>query len=170
LRIQTVRRYVAASATVGITITIAACGSSSHPSSAAAGSAAGQTSKRISQQLKFNQCMRSRGVPITDTATTPAAALTTGVPASILQAAIAACRQYEQGAFSTITPQYRSRFRHALLEYAICLRARGVNVPDPTGDNGFAHKLLAAASAPNFKAANTACRRTLGALLAGAGG
>jgi hypothetical protein len=172
LRTPTVRRYMPALATVGITVSIAACGSSSHSSSAAAGSAGGQTSGRVSQQLRFNRCMRSRGVPISDTATTPAAALTAGAPASILQAAIAACRQYEQGAFSTITPQDRSRFTHAFLEYAICLRAHGVNVPDPSeaGGNGFGQKLLAAETAPNFKAANTACRRNLPAELAGARG
>jgi hypothetical protein len=152
------------------TVALAGCGGSGRTSSTTAPSG-GQTSGRSSQQLKFNRCMRSRGVPISDTATTPAAALTAGAPASILQAAIAACRQYEQGAFSTITPQDRSRFRHALLEYAICLRGHGVNVPDPSlGDNGFTQKLLAAETAPNFKAANTGCRRNLPAELAGAGG
>jgi hypothetical protein len=157
---------------VGIaTVALAGCGGSGGTSSTTAPSG-GQTSGRISQQLKFNQCMRSRGVPISDTATTPAAALTAGAPASVLQAAIAACRQYEHGAFSTITPQDRSRFTHAFLEYAICLRAHGVNVPDPSeaGGNGFGQKLLAAETAPNFKAANTTCRRNLPAELAGAGG
>jgi hypothetical protein len=161
-----VRRPAIAVATLGVTVAVAACGSGSHSSSTS------QTSRRVTKQLAFNQCMRARGVPIPDTATTPAAALTAGAPASVLQSAIAACRQYEQGAFSTITPKDRSRFTHAFLEYAICLRAHGINVPDPslTGDSGFGQKLLAAESLPNFNAANTACRRNLPAELAGTGG
>jgi hypothetical protein len=160
------RRPVIVMVMLGLALPVAGCGASGRSSSTS------QSSRRVSKQLAFNQCMRARGVPIPDTATTPAAALTAGAPASILQAAIAACRQYEQGAFSTITPQSRSRFTHALLRYAICLRAHGVNVPDPslTSDSHFGQKLLAAGSLPNFNAANTTCRRDLGAALAGAGG
>ena len=162
--VSSFRPLAIAAAVLVVTVVAAACGSSSQSSSTS------QTAGRASKQLGFNQCMRSHGVNIPDTATTPAAALTAGAPASILQGAIAACRQYEQGAFATITPTDRSRFKRALLTYAICLRAHGIDVPDPRGDNGFAQKLLAAQSLPNFNAANTACRRNLGALLAGAGG
>lgn len=148
---------------------LAACGSSN---SSSAPYASRQNAQRINQQLKFNQCMRAHGVHIKDTATTPAAALSAGAPASILQQAIAACRQYQQGAFSTISPQDRSKYTHAFLLYAICLRAHGVNVPDPSesGGNGFGQKLLAASRAPNFQPANKACRGNLPGVLGGTGG
>jgi hypothetical protein len=107
--------------------------------------------------------MRQHGVPISDPTAGPQQALTSGVPSTTLQAAIAACRQYAVGALSAVSPANRAAFTRALVTYATCLRANGIDIPDPTigADNGFGQKLLAVESLPNFKKANAKCRRTL---------
>ena len=111
--------------------------------------------------------MRQHGVPIRDPSAGPQQALSSGVPGTILQAAIAACRQYFVG--SAISPQDRSKFTQAFVRYATCLRANGIDVPDPAGtDNGFGQKLLAAESLPNFQQANSKCRQALPSQFRGA--
>ena len=156
-------------------LALAACGSgaSQRPTTGAASTSAA-SSDRTAQQVKFAVCMRQHGVPIKDPTAGPQQALTSGVPAPTLQAAIAACRQYAVGALSTISASERAVFAQALVKYATCLRANGIDIPDPviSGDNGFGQKLLAASSLPNFKRANATCRRKLppqfgGALAAG---
>jgi hypothetical protein len=116
--------------------------------------------------------MRQNGVPISDPTRGFASALSSGVPASTLKAAIAACRQYQVGASGALSDQQRAQFTHAFLIYAICLRANGIDIPDPSeaGGNGFGQKLLAAQSLPNFPHANTKCRRNLPAQFRGTGG
>lgn len=150
-------------------LALAACGSGS-PSSTSS-TAGGTASNRATEQVKFADCMRQHGVPISDPANGAAAALSSGVPPRTLQAAIAACRQYAVGALGQFTPQQRAGFAQAFLKYAICLRAHGIDIPDPgeSGGAGFGQKLLAAESLPNFRAANAKCRRTLPAQFRGAG-
>jgi hypothetical protein len=166
------RRLVSAAlVTVVCCPALAACGSSS--SSSSGGAATGGTaSNRTSQQVKFAGCMRRNGVPIRDPANGMVSALRAGVPPNTLQAAIAACRQYRVGAAAAISPQDRVKFTQAFVKYATCLRAHGIDIPDPTvgGDNGFGQKVLAAEALPTFPAANKACRRTLPAQLGGTGG
>ena len=145
-------------------LALAACGSGSSPRpTTRAASTSAASSNRTTQQVKFAVCMRQHGVPISDPTAGPQQALTSGVPAPTLQAAIAACRQYAVGALSTISASARAAFSQALVKYAICLRANGIDIPDPAinGDKGFGQKLLAAESLPNFKQANATCRRKL---------
>jgi hypothetical protein len=150
---------------------LVACGSSSSStSSAAAAGGSGAASNRNAQQVKFAECMRQHGVPITDPARGVAGALSSGVPASTLQAAVAACRQYAVGASGAISETQRAQFTRAFVKYATCLRANGIDISDPTenGTNGFGQKLLAAEALPNFQQANAKCRRNLPAQFAGA--
>jgi hypothetical protein len=149
---------------------LAACGSSTSSSSGSPG-ASNQAAQRNTQQVKFTQCMRQHGVPISDPARGVAGALSAGVPQSTLQPAITACQQYQVGASGAFSQQDRSQFTQAFVKYATCLRHNGIDIPDPTinGTNGFGQKMLAAEALPNFKAANAKCRQSLPAQFGGGG-
>jgi hypothetical protein len=116
--------------------------------------------------------MRQHGVPISDPARGIAAALSSGVPGSTLQSAVNACRQYGVGALGAFSPQQRAQFTRAFVKYAVCMRAHGIQIPDPseTGGNSFGQQLLAAKSLPNFPQANAKCRRVLPTQFGGASG
>ena len=148
-------------------LTLAACGSSK-PTASTANTT---TASRASQQLKFADCMRQHGVPISDPSQGPVGALSSGAPPQTLQPAIAACRQYFAGAQAPVSAVDRAAFTQAFVKYATCLRARGIDIPDPTigGEASFGQKLLAAQSLPGFKTANLKCRAELPGQFRGAG-
>src|SRR5487761_1250236 len=108
-------------------LTVAACGSSKTTASTANTT----TASRVSQQLKFADCMRQHGVPISDPSSGPVGALSSGAPPQTLQPAIAACRQYFSRAQGPVSTPDRAAFTQAFVKYAPCLRAHGIDIPDP---------------------------------------
>lgn len=157
-------------ALVGLVLT--ACGSSSTASSASAGGSSA-TAKQASSRLKFTDCMRQHGVNISDQAGGGGGGPPAGIPQSTLQAAGTACRKYAGGAFGNFSPAQRSQFQAAFVKYTACLRAHGVNIPDPTfgaggaanQGGGFRQSLQNAQASPSFKAANSQCSSVLPAQL-----
>jgi hypothetical protein len=129
------------------------------------------TANRSSQQVKFAACMRQHGVPLSDPAHAVASALNSGVSAGTIQAAVSACRQYQAGASGAVSDTQRAQYTQAFVKYATCMRANGIDLPDPaeSGGNGFGQKLLAASSLPNFPQANAKCRSNLPVQFAGGG-
>lgn len=162
-----------ASATAALTLAlaIAGCGGSSN-SSSTAGTAAGggrgspaqsQTSAKLEQ---FAQCMRSHGEPTFPDPTAQGrfvlpATLSTGSPQ--FQAADQACKSLAPAGALSGQPPTAQQLSEAL-RFVHCMRAHGVNLPDPTPQGSFANKLQASGVNPNtpqFAAALASCRTLL---------
>ena len=177
--------FVAPCAVVlAVVLAVAACGSS-HPgssasrtSSAASGApGAAPTPAELTARLKLAKCVREQGIDVPD----PSAA---GGPPGALAAlvrnlaqkygltklndAIQRCRRYVDQAFPRLaqTPAALAQRQREALAFARCLRAHGIDVPDPQA-NGIATGLIKALngvdqSSPAFKSAVQVCARALG--------
>jgi hypothetical protein len=172
IRFLTVAALLAASASLALT----ACGGSS-PSKAA-------SSSPQDAMLKFARCMRQHGVNFPDpTGSGPVSIHITNPQA--FDAAQNACAKYRAAGEKSISPAQRAQFQDRALQFARCMRAHGVNVPDPqtTGNGGAIsiHKQVGPGgptgpssggpdpSSPTFQAAQKACQSLLGKGPAGAG-
>jgi hypothetical protein len=100
--------------------------------------------------MKFTQCMRDHGIDMPDATTDSSGNLRLSRPTNIkfdnqtdrakLRTANQACRSNLKGIFQQFTPQQRAQMQDNLLKLAQCMRANGVNMPDPnfsqSPDNG----------------------------------
>jgi hypothetical protein len=97
--------------------------------------------QREQAMLKFAQCMRDHGVQMPDPTTDSNGNLQISRPTNIqfnnqtdrskLRTASDACRSNLKGIFQQFTPQQRAQLQDSLLKLAQCMRANGVNMPDP---------------------------------------
>lgn len=117
---------------------LAACGGSSNASSTTSSANAADTAR-----IKFTQCMRSNGVDIPDPGQAGAGGgggfrqALRNIDRTKLQAAQKACAKFRTQAFGNITPAQRQAFQDAFTKFAACMRAHGVDLPDPgTGGPG----------------------------------
>jgi hypothetical protein len=155
-------------AVIASAVALAACGGSgSTSSSTGANGSAGASNKGSSQEtsrLKFTQCMREHGVPISDAEKVPALQ---SAPQATLKAALAACQKYAAGSFGqAASPSGQAHLMDQLVKYASCLRENGVNIADPTeasiaGAASFANSLGKVRQNPNFPQANSKCQKNL---------
>ena len=158
----------AASASLALT----ACGGSS-PSSAAA-------SSPQDAMLKFARCMRQHGINFPDPTASGQVSIHISNPQAF-DAAQNACAKYRDAGRKSLTPAQQAKFQDQALQFARCMRAHGVNIPDPqtTGNGGAIeiHKQVGSGgasgpagpssggpdpSSPTFQAAQKACQSLLG--------
>lgn len=169
------RRAVSALTTVGCAFVIAACGSSSKPSSAA-------RSGGYTQAVKYSQCIRAHGVSdypdptFSSSGNHVSARIPVINPAEIdspaFKSAQAACRGLEPNG-ADAAQQGQSETPH-LLAFAACMRDHGVpDFPDPDRNGQYPSSAMAHIDrgAPLVRAALKTCIPTAqGALeLAGTG-
>ena len=180
-------------AAVASALALGACGGSD-----GGGGSSGSKSpqdKAFEGALKFSKCMRDHGVDMPD----PQRVGTGGIKLSggkinpndpKTKAAQQACAKYMKvGGGQTVDPARRAQLQQAALDYARCMRAQGVDMPDPqiSSDGGATFKFQAGAKngssdsssgpkgpavnpdSPKFKAADKVCHGKLGDLAPGAG-
>jgi len=178
------RRAIAACAMAGLLAAgLTACGSSAS-SPSASGAAGSSSSTRYQARLKFVECMRSHGVNLPDPSAGGGFAGGAGggtggggggggggfrtlLSTPTGQAASKACASLRSGAFGfNITPAQRAQFEQDAVKFAECMRAHGVDIPDPSsnGAGGFGIFRTIAPSernSPAFQTAFKACSSTL---------
>lgn len=161
---RTVTRGCLALFVTAAAIGLAACGSSSNSASGASA-----TSKQEQARLQAAQCLRQHGVNVPDPGTSAASGPPTGlrdIPQATRDAARQACQKYLRDAFTPLSAADRIRFRDPFVQYAACMRANGVNLPDPGaagpggggGGGGAFRGFRQLRTQPNFQAANDKCR------------
>jgi hypothetical protein len=142
----------------GASLALAACGGTS-PSTAA--------TKATAQEnlLKFARCMREHGVNVPDPRAGQPLRFTSSNPPA-MEAAQNACKRYRAG--QEISPAEKTARLEGALKFARCMRAHGVQIPDPsTSGGGVGIKISGGPgsvnpSSPTFQAAQTACQGLLG--------
>jgi hypothetical protein len=162
---------------------LAACGSSSSSSSpvSSAGAAAPGAPSDAQQhaRVKLAECMRAHGVDVPDSASTGTAGaraailqLLTKYSQTQIQAAAAACKADLVQAFPqlNLSPSQIAERQREALAFVQCLRAHGINLPDPVA-SGLRVGILKALSnvdtnSPAFQKANAACASSRPARLA----
>jgi hypothetical protein len=164
-----IRNLPAALGTCAAALTVAACGSSGSPS------AADQQAKRERAQLQYARCMRSHGANIPDPKPGPDGGPTNirvggpgkaAISPQVFQAADRACRKYMQAAAPKLSPAQQAEFRDQALKFAQCMRAHGIDMPDPQVGNGQMRiqirsrgaKSSLNPSSPGFRDAQEACK------------
>ena len=129
--------------------------------------------------VKFSQCMRQHGIsdfPDPDSQgrmqiqVQPGSDLAPNNPQ--FKAAERACAKYRERAGGHIDRAQQQRMQQAALNYARCMRAHGVDFPDPQFDGG---KVTMGARGlnpndPNMRAANQACQKLMPGPKGGPGG
>ena len=122
--------------TVAAAALLAACGDSG-------GDNASAKTDPEQAQLRFAKCMREHGVEMPDPKPSPG-----GGPARItfkagagddpgkLEAAQKACQKYMRAAAPDLSPEEEQQMRDAALKFARCMRAHGIDMPDPTFEDG----------------------------------
>ena len=162
------KRLLAASC--ALALGLSACGSSS---AGAGGTSTVSSSARYQARLNLAKCLRAHGVNVPDPS--PGGGPGSGEGLRQIQSnpnfrsAIQACAKYRQQAFpfANLSPAQRAQFQQALVKFAECMRAHGVNVPDPTttGTGGAFGIRRAFGSvdrnSPGFQSALQTCRSSL---------
>jgi len=143
---------------------LAACGGED-PATAGAGTARPDDEA----QLAFAKCMRAKGIDIPD----PGAGgrpqrvrIPRNVSSAKLQSAMQTCRKETGGGPPEMSDEQRTEFRDAALKFAKCMRANGVNMPDPSTDGPGGGLLLRRGSglnpdSPAFRRAMEKCQDEL---------
>jgi hypothetical protein len=119
--------------------------------------------------LAFAKCMREHGVDMPDPvvnadggmSVTIGATAGESIDATKMQAANEACKDLMPGPTNGGPAQMTPEQQDAMLAFAKCMRAHGVNMPDPDFGTGGAIQIGAdgiAFDSPTFKAADDACR------------
>jgi len=169
------RALLASLAAVAVAIGAAACGSSSTSSSSTSATAgesiAAPTDAQVKARLGLAKCMRAHGVNVPDSAATGTAGAGAAVRQLLseystaqIQDAIADCHAELVAAFPqlNLSPSDLAQRQREALAFVECLRAHGINLPDPVG-SGLRVGILKALSnvdvdSPAFQKANTACQ------------
>lgn len=116
--------------------------------------------------LAFAQCMRDHGVDIPDPGSGPVQF--TGDPTT-MDAAQTACQHLLKGQdFKGPSAAEQAKMRDQLLKFSACMRAHGINMPDPTFSGNGATVRVGDAGSPGmdpnsaeFQAAQKACAKNL---------
>jgi hypothetical protein len=160
-------RLLAVSLT-GLTLAagLGACGSSSSKSSSA-----GTTGAQFQARLNLAKCFRAHGINVPDPSPNGGVPggggverLLRGYSQTQIDSARQACQQYLSQAFPqlNLSPAQRAQLQQQLVKFAQCMRSHGINIPDPTFNNGggFGFKRAFGSvdrNSPQFQAANKAC-------------
>jgi hypothetical protein len=175
------RRVLAAVVLFGsLAIGLTACGASG----SASGSTNSSSGAQFQARLNYAKCMRSHGIDIPDPTAGggPAGGVQAfkrldAYPQAKVQAAQQACGSYQRQAFGNDnqTPAQRAARRQQLVKFAECMRAHGINIPDPTPGQGGGFGIRQALrsidfNSPAFKTATNACRGVAPPFFRGGGG
>lgn len=170
------RRLLLSVVAAGVLLTGAACSKSSdepgvataNGGQAAPTPTASATGDRTEQLRQFAQCMRDKGVNMSDPQPgQPLGGMGNGIDANdpAVQAAFTACQSKlpNGGQPPKLNPQQAEAFRG----FAACMRDNGVNVPDPAPDGTltFDRTTIALAQDPAAIKAFAACRDKLAGVL-----
>jgi hypothetical protein len=161
-------------------VLLGACGESGGDNASAASSDPEQA------QLQFAKCMREHGIAMEDPK--PAAG---GGPSRVtfkskvgdggpqkLDAAQRACQKYMRAAAPDLSPEEEQKMRDGALKFARCMRASGIDVPDPTFEDGGGIKIRVGGPGkggdpgdnPRFEAAQRKCQKLMPKPPGGPGG
>ena len=131
---MTATTTTAALSAAAAALVLAACGS---------GDPASGTDSRAKMeqaQLKFARCMRDHGVNVPDPkpdAKGPGLVrVGEGVSPQVMRRADQACRRYLEAAAPKLSPEQQAELRDQALKFARCMRAHGVDMPDPQVSGG----------------------------------
>ncbi len=138
---------------------MAACGT---PASAAKSSSSADKQKA---QLAWAQCMREHGVNLPDPGANSGPVQLNVDPAT-MDAAQNACKSLLKGQdLSKPSAADQARMRDALVKFSECMRAHGINMPDPEfNGNGATIRAGDSSIDPNsaeFQTAQKACQKNL---------
>ncbi|HYF27748.1 MAG TPA: hypothetical protein VD931_18545 [Baekduia sp.] len=139
------------------------CGAGDDPDPAAAARADDDE-----RQLAFARCMRQNGIDLPD----PGAGggpqrirVGRGVSPQVVQRAMRECRERTGGGPRQPTDEERQELQDAALKFARCMRANGVDLPDPQPGRGGLIRMAGSPStdpeSPRFRKAEAACRKHL---------
>lgn len=151
---------------------LTACGGSSSTNTSGTSQGTGQQ-RAVAALTQFAGCARAHGIPVPDPNSQGQISGSQQLKQQYQntpqgQAALKACRSYLRAAATQLTPADTQQFRHAALQFARCMRAHGIPVPDPDPDGRI--NLAAAASinqaSPQFQQAQGACAHLLPSTIA----
>jgi hypothetical protein len=118
-------------------IALAACGGGDSP-----GASGSSTADFREAALKHARCMREHGVDVPDPKAGPDGGFrfeirADGADKLKVQRAEQACRKYlEDVRPPELSPEEEREFREQALKHARCMRENGIDMPDPTFDEG----------------------------------
>jgi hypothetical protein len=144
-------------------LALAACGGGE-----GGGSGGGQSDQEKVHEyaLKLAECMRGHGIDMPDPRPGRGLAIDGDVNPERFEGAQRACQEeLGEPPGAELSDEEQREFREAALKYARCMRARGLDMPDPTFDaNGEVHITMTAGTGvdeddPAFTAANAECRK-----------
>jgi hypothetical protein len=170
-RFATATRTCALVALLLPALVIGACGSSSTSTTTSASPGASATGSPSAAQLQARvnvaKCMRAHGIDVPDPGPNgPSAAemqrLQRQYSPAQLQGALKSCRSSLTQAFPQLAdPAVLAQRRQQALQFAHCMRAHGIDIPDPPSQGpglGIAKALSSVdQNSPTFKSANAAC-------------
>jgi hypothetical protein len=117
-------------------LALGACGSSNDDGGGASGRGSGD--KAFDGALKYAKCMRDHGIDVPDPQRVGSGGIKQtmkvgpGINTAKVQAAQKECEKYMQiGGGRAPSAAERAKVQNAMLAYAKCMRAHGVDMPDP---------------------------------------
>jgi hypothetical protein len=155
---------VLASAALALVILASGCGGSGN---AATGGGSGNSSaaNRDDAQLKFARCLREHGVDVEEPKPGRTGAIgIRGKPGDEkkLDKAQKACQKLVPGGFKEPSQEEQEKMRDQALKFARCMRAHGIDVPDPsTSGRGVIMKVPRQSDKRKVEAAQKACEKLL---------
>jgi hypothetical protein len=159
-------RFLTMLAVLAVAAALAACGDDSDesiPAASSGGSASSGTSNaQDAARVKLNQCLREQGIDVPDDAGSgDGIAQLSPAERERAEAALQGpCKRYTSNAFGDMDPQSQE-YLDALTSFTVCLRKKGVDVPDPDPSAPFEVLHSLDQSDPTIAAAITACQDKL---------
>jgi hypothetical protein len=155
-----------------VAVTLAACGGAAGDDAATKKSSPQE--KALDGALKFARCMRGEGIDMPDPQKEGNGLIKVGGPRQNPddprnRAAAEKCGKHLQDGGDAPDPAQQAKFQDDFVNYARCMRAAGVDVPDPKpGDGGMVFRdgdpNAANPQSPKYKAADKQCHRHLAAV------
>jgi hypothetical protein len=168
-------KFAFLAAALAATLAAAGCGSGS-----GGGSSTNSATSARDAQVKFAQCMRQQGIDFPDPDSQGRILIQAGPGSNLnpdspqFKTAQKACQKYQPRPSGNFDRANVQKMEAAALKYAQCMRAHGVNFPDPKFQEGGAKMTFGGPGMnpndPNFKAAAEACSRLMPGPKGGPGG
>jgi hypothetical protein len=155
-------RLVLPVVTLLFSIALAACGIGANAAKPS------PTPDRQKAQLAFAQCMRDHGVDLPDPGSS-SGPVQLKVDPTTMDAAQNACKSLRKGQdFKGPNAADQARMRDQLVKFSACMRAHGINMPDPTFSENGANVIVRPGdpgtmdpSSAEFQAAQKACEKNM---------